>query len=331
LGLSTAEIKGKSMREALGEQLFNQTLPYVEQVLKGRPQTYEIERVGQDGIKRHNLVNYIPHFVGDIVEGFLAIVTDITPLKEMESQRQLLQSQLNEASKLATLGEMAGGVAHEINTPLAIIQGKVGQLTRKVLSGEIESKYFLKNLNVIDETVERMAKIIRGLKIYSRNGSGDPFEEVDLKALAEDTLNMCQERFNRAAIDVEFVCDSPLRIQCRGGEISQILMNLLSNAIDAVEPLTHRKIKVEIKLQSKMAKILISDSGPGIPETIALKIMQPFFTTKKVGKGTGLGLSISKGIAEVHGGSLVYDSSFSNTTFVLSLPIRQPDLKGTAA
>jgi two-component system NtrC family sensor kinase len=227
------------------------------------------------------------------------------------------------SAKLVALGEMAGSIAHEINNPLAIIQANANLL--KDLMGEnIDKVMGLKIAEKIISTTDRIAKIIKGLRIISRNGDGDPFSPVALGLLIEDTLGICREKFKSHAVKIEINSQSALtQIECRQVQITQVLINLLNNAYDAVENLPERWVKIDITEDSESVEISLTDSGNGLPKELIEKIYQPFFTTKGIGKGTGLGLSISKGLIQSHKGKLWVDETCQNTRFTINLPKRQ--------
>jgi PAS domain S-box-containing protein len=252
------------------------------------------------------------------IERYLAIRFEITEQKRAEAK-------LQESSKMASLGEMAGSIAHEINNPLAIIQGKSHQTLKLFERGSLSSEELQARLKVIHSTTERIATIVRGLRSFSRNATADPFESTPIKEIVEDTLSLCQESFKNHDIDLQTKKIPHLFLECRGTEISQVLLNLLSNANDAVRNLDEKWVQLEVKADSKNKnlKIMVTDSGKGISKEILNGIMAPFFTTKEAGKGTGLGLSISKGIIESHNGKLFVDENHPNTRFMIELPLKQ--------
>lgn len=224
------------------------------------------------------------------------------------------------ATKMAALGEMAGGVAHEINNPLATIMLR----SQIMLEDANELPEIKEHLHIVIRTAERISKIIQGLRNFSRDASRDPFQKVSLEKIIEDTLSFCQARFKNKDINL-IVKGIPkdLEIECRATQISQILINLLNNSCDAIEDAAIKWIEISARVENETVEVSITDSGSGIPPDIAEKIMQPFFTTKDIGKGTGLGLSVSKGIIEAHGGTLKLDPSGSNTKFLIQLPLHQ--------
>ncbi len=231
-------------------------------------------------------------------------------------------------TKLAALGEMAGGIAHEINNPLAIIIGKAEALLQDLKNNEFTPEQGVKKLNQIIATSERIARIIQGLKVFSRNADKDPFDRVEINSIIEDILSFCSEKFRLREINLKIIRLPEIAfLECRRVQIGQVILNLLNNAYDALESLAEKWVNVDLKLLEGRLQIMVTDSGNGISPFIVDKLMQPFFTTKVVGNGTGLGLSISKGIIEDHNGQLRYDRSCANTRFIIDLPLKQNKLK----
>lgn len=231
------------------------------------------------------------------------------------------QQSLALSSKMSALGEMAGGVAHEINTPLAVIQMRTDLMLDSLNDEELDKEIFKSSLVAIDLTVKRIGQIVKGLRSFARDGSQDELSLYSVQRIIEDTFGLCRERFANHGVSLECVAtDENIQLNCRPGEISQVLLNLLNNAYDAVQGLNAKWVKVEAYKSEEKIFLCVSDSGPGIPPEIQAKMMQPFFTTKEIGKGTGLGLSISRGFIENHGGKLTIDNAVSHTRFVLSFP-----------
>lgn len=250
--------------------------------------------------------------------------------KEVELEKSLLieRAKMVNSSKMATLGEMSAGIAHEINNPLAIIVGKTDKLERLAARPDTTVATLLPEFADIKKTAHRIASLIKGLRTFSRNSEGDPFLPASVDGLVTDTLALCKERFKNSSVNLIVPESLELEIDVRATQISQILLNLLNNAYDAVNGTHDAWIKLEIMtVDTRFIRFVVSDSGLGIPANVADKIMNPFFTTKDIGKGTGLGLSISQGMAHDHGGSLRLDSLAPNTCFILELPIRQADHK----
>jgi C4-dicarboxylate-specific signal transduction histidine kinase len=240
---------------------------------------------------------------------------------ELDMQRAAIV----QSSKMAALGDMASGIAHEINNPLAIIKGIVHQTKKHIENGSIDLIKFKEDLLKVEITVNRIAKIITSLRMISRNSEEDPIEYIKISSLVESVRELNEERYKRHSIDLRVNCNIDISIECRPSQIAQLLINLLANAFDAVKILPERWVALDIIQNGDLVIISVTDSGKGISSEVEKKLMLPFFTTKDIGKGTGLSLSISKGIAEGHHGRLYYDSSSKNTRFVLELRIKQPE------
>jgi C4-dicarboxylate-specific signal transduction histidine kinase len=236
--------------------------------------------------------------------------------RELEIQR----ARNIHSSKLSALGEMAGGVAHEINTPLATIRMTAENCEYLLSEGDLKKEVFSQSLDRIIKTVDRIAKIVLSLKTFSRDGSNDRFELVSCKKILEEVLSFSAERFKSNEVEVRSNFED-VSVYCQQIQIEQVLLNLLNNSFDAVQNVERKWIEITAKRQGDMLRIEVKDSGERIPEDVEKKLMSPFFTTKEIGKGTGLGLSVSLGIAKRHGGNLYYDSECDHTCFVLLLPL----------
>lgn len=233
------------------------------------------------------------------------------------------QMQLTQSAKMVALGEMAGGIAHEINTPLTVISNHVFNLKLMQEISNIDEVSLEKSLDKIEQTVFRIASIVRGLQNMSRDGSMDKMELTPLSSIIDEAFSMCEERFKSRGVEFAKPSDPKVHIMCRKVQISQVLVNLLNNAYDAIEGLPDKKITIKVKSTDDSVAISVIDSGTGVPSEIQGKLFQPFFTTKGVGKGTGLGLSISHGIITHHGGDLFYTDANGKSEFVISLPLPQ--------
>jgi signal transduction histidine kinase len=249
-----------------------------------------------------------------VVESLTVKTEKATAIQELDNVRL----KVAENSKMAALGEMAGGIAHEINNPLAVIRGSCGIL--KSLATEERADITRINTMVakIDSTAVRIAKIVSGLKMFSRDAGKDPLEKVQLKEIVSQTLDFCQMRFANKEIPIHIdPINESLTVVCRSAQISQVLLNLLNNSFDAIQGQAKPWVKIQIFVNSSRVTLSVTDSGNGIPHEIQSQLMQPFFTTKKAGEGTGLGLSVAHGIMQGHGGALKLDTSSPNTRFLM--------------
>ena len=231
------------------------------------------------------------------------------------------QAQLVQGSKLSALGEMAGGVAHEINNPITIVLLMSEEIENLLERDPTNIKALTKAATRIKNTANRIANIVAGLRSISRDGRTDQLEEFTAASLVEDTLGFCSERFRGHGVRVDVAIEpADARVTGRRVEISQVLLNLMNNAFDAVVGCKNPWVSVRIDQGEKDCVISVTDSGSGVPAEVAAKIFSPFFTTKGAGKGTGLGLSISAGILQAHKGKLTLDTECSNTCFKATLP-----------
>jgi signal transduction histidine kinase len=228
------------------------------------------------------------------------------------------------AAKMAALGEMSANVAHEVNNPLAAILLRAERLAQLGRQNRLDTAATIKAAREIAATCERIRRIIDALRSFARQGEGDPLRPEPVVGIVRDTLELCGQRFRMSSIELTVEPIPPdLRVDCRNAQITQILVNLLSNAHDAIERTPHPWVRLTVEAAGESpgseVRIAVTDSGPGIPPEIAGRIMEPFFTTKAIGRGTGLGLSVSRGIAETHGGRLELDTRSPRTRFVLTL------------
>lgn len=256
---------------------------------------------------------------------------DITQRKELEKTIENERVKIIQTSKLAALGEMSAGIAHEINNPLAIIFANTNRLKRNIEPGTNEQA--INSLNTIENMVKRITKIIKGLRTFARDADNDPFQNFLVQNLIEDIASICGERLK--ANSVEFILpekiSQELTLDCNPTQITQVIINLIMNSFDSIHEQNKPWIKFDIITNEDKIKFIITDSGKGISKEIADKIFQPFFTTKEVGKGTGIGLSISKGLVEAHKGTIYLDTTSENTKFVIELPLKHSDSKQNTA
>ena len=243
------------------------------------------------------------------------------------TERQHMQAQLEASARLSALGMMAGGVAHEINNPLTIIHASASDLLELAQDRPVlASEEVIRSSRRIRQTAERIAKIVKSLRRISREGANDQLFPAQVGKIVEETLEICREKFRIHSVQLLVPdIDPALTLPCREVQIAQVLLNLLQNAYDAVVELPGEKwVRLEVTVQESSLLLSVIDSGPGVPETLKTKIMDPFFTTKEVGKGTGLGLTLSRTIVEEHGGTLELSEQAGHTCFRLSLPMSVP-------
>ena len=245
-----------------------------------------------------------------------------TKIIETEEKLNLERAKNIQSEKLQMLGEMASGVAHEIKNPLSMIAMLAEKLQRLKMQESDVGEKVVEFAKKIAKSVSRIDKIVVSLQKFSRNASNDPLVLTSVNEIFEDTLELCHEKLVNSGITFRLVpVSADLKVSCRPVEMSQVLLNLLLNARDAIEPLSDKWIELAAEKVDDRIVIRVTDSGAGIPEKIAKNIFNPFYTTKPPGKGTGLGLSISKSIIESHGGGFEINRLCKNTQFVVKIPL----------
>lgn len=225
----------------------------------------------------------------------------------VKARLELAQEKLKSDStaRLASLGEMAQGIAHEINNPLSVVLFSAEELNQRAQKKDFDPEFFENFTEKILRMSQRMAKIVKGLRYFSRDAENDPIKPTSLSFILEQAIDMRSERFKNNKIQFTLhPFDESLIVNCREVQMVQVIINLLNNAHDATMKRESRWINVFVSEQSDTVVIKIENSGDVIPKELAEKIFEPFFSTKEVNKGSGLGLSISIGLMQQNGGDL---------------------------
>jgi signal transduction histidine kinase len=269
-------------------------------------------------------------------------------LAQRQAELERLQIQMVHSEKMASLGQLAAGVAHELNNPAGFIYGnmeilsactiKLERLLRfyddaplsssvvveaGAIKGEMDYEHLLEDLKSIiadcHHGAERIRDIVQNLRLFSRLDEAE-FKKVDIHEGIESTIRLVSQYYGSGRTALErYYNDLPL-VDCYAGQLNQVWMNLLTNAAQAGG--REGKVRVTTRRENNMAVVSINDNGGGIAPEHLKKIFDPFFTTKRVGEGTGLGLSITYGIIERHGGSINVESRLGEgTTFTVMIPI----------
>jgi PAS domain S-box-containing protein len=250
---------------------------------------------------------------GGPIEAVVAIGQDL-------SQIEALQQQVVRAERLATLGELAAGVVHELNNPLTSITVYAEYLVRKLESQGAETAD-LEKLRRIGASAQRILRFSRDLVQYARP-SGRDVESIDLAAVVRQSVSICEHLVERGGVTLGVEVDPELPVvQAVGGQLEQVLINLITNAVHAVD--SGGRVVVRAQAESPSTVVLeVGDSGPGIADGDQERIFEPFFTTKSDGKGTGLGLPIVRNIVDQHRGEIrVGRSDLGGAAFRVILPI----------
>ena len=258
--------------------------------------------------------------------GVVGVGQDITELNkiriEKESERQISAAQIVHASKLATLGEMATSIAHELNQPLNVIRIAAANARRKVSAGTAGPEYLNNKLERIEGQIERAATITDHMRMFGREAK-EELEAIDPQAVVMTALDLIGEQLRLSGIEIvtEFSEDCP-SVFGHIIQAGQVILNLLSNAKDAISK-TDGEAKITLRVfdDDEGVHITVEDTGGGIPVDVLPRIFEPFYTTKEIGEGTGLGLSVSYGIIQDMHGTITAENIGDGARFTIIMPI----------
>lgn len=270
-----------------------------------------------DGGEKRMLVDFEPiPLPSGTIDSVLVVGRDVTRVRQLEEQ-------VTHADRLATLGQLAAGVVHELNNPLTSILVYTEYLLRKTES-EPQDPGDREKLRRILGAAERIQEFAKNLVAYSRSERGAR-ESLDASSVIDESVAFCEPLLDRRRVIVVRAYEDVPALPAVRGQLQQVLINLLTNAIQAV-PEAHGRIVVSLAAPTHgWIAIRVDDNGPGIPRERREDIFRPFVTTKPSGQGTGLGLSIVRNLVERHGGTIdVGESSLGGASFVLSFPVKSP-------
>lgn len=314
LGWQREEIIGKKITKLIPDELIEmKELECIDFGMhyQGYIQNYETERITKNGEKK--LMNLTESYIrdeNDDIIGRSQILRDLTDVRMREEQIQ-------QSERLATVGHMAAGVAHEVGNPLTAISSLVQVCQRKT-----DDEFIQDQLKKVRDHIQRINKIVRDLVDFSRPSSMQA-ENVQLNEIVESAVGLLQHdaRCRDVDFNMDLAEDLPL-VSCVPDQVHQVLVNLLLNAVDAMKEVKDPRVQITTESTDEQVKMSVSDIGKGIKEEHKSRIFEPFFTTKGVGSGTGLGLSVSHGIINKIGGSINVESTYGEgTTFIIQLPV----------
>lgn len=308
-GYKKEELLGKSFLTVLSKEHKGER--FKKTILEGVKQTYEVEVVNKSGEVRYAILSISPirNNEGMIVEA-LGIAKDITEQKGFEQQ-------ISRTEKMSAIGQLAAGIAHEINNPLGGILNCLYNLRKKRFSPEKEEEYY----KSMEDGIHRVKKIVSQLLDFSQQHEPE-FTSVDINGLVDEVLFLLNYALSKNGISIEKSLDPNIPIfMLDRHKMTQVLTNILLNSVQAIKG--KGQITVRTGQGEGWCHIDITDTGNGIPEDILPRIFDPFFTTKDVSEGTGLGLSVSKGIVDMHHGRIdVRSEEGRGATFTIKLPIQ---------
>ncbi len=245
-----------------------------------------------------------------------SLVVEVAERRRTEEQLRAAQADLVQAGKLATLGQMSAGITHEINQPLTALRALSENACRQLEIGRTAD--VARNLRSIAGLTERIGRITAQLKSFAWKAPVPP-EPISLAASVTSVLEMLRDRIDQEAVELQVAVPPAARVACDAYRLEQVLLNLLSNALDAMKDGPRRQLRIGTRMDGERIHVAVADSGPGIPDAVMPRLFEPFFTTKSAGEGLGLGLVISSSIVSAFGGSLRARSSAEGTVFEFDL------------
>ena len=323
-GYSDKELIGREFIEIINPPFKDIVMQRFSDGLKsGAVATYEIEILNKDKKAVPVELNVAPltNNKGQMI-GRIGVARDITRRHLEEAKRQEMEMRALTQDKLASLGEIATGVAHEINQPLSYIKIILESTLHDLENEKLDKAELSGDFNESLRQVGKISNIISHLRTFGRSDVTS-FSSVDLSGVLEDTLILMKERLRikNITIDVQLAEHFPM-LYGNHVKLEQLFVNLIQNSIDAIEGQGEGEIILTAEAENKEASITYSDNGEGIEPKILEKIFDPFFTTKEPGKGTGIGLSIVYGIVQEHEGTITCESEKGKgATFEIKLPV----------
>src|SRR5438874_6850821 len=271
----------------------------------------------QSNLRLENSRKAMIHIMRDLKE-----TTEEVQRREQELREK--QEQLVQAGKLATLGELTTGVAHELNNPLNNIGLFIGNVIDLIELGEADPQRILHELHSAMQQVHKATEIISHLRTFGRAATVSR-EPVVINQVIQRAISLVHKQLHLRQIEVQLRFPSEDVIVIGNAiQMEQVFINLLTNARDALADMTQKMITITCTVKTDVVNIHFCDTGPGIPAGLEQRIFDPFFTTKEVGAGTGLGLSITYGIIKEHQGSIAVESCpGEGALFIIQLPLKQ--------
>jgi C4-dicarboxylate-specific signal transduction histidine kinase len=283
--------------------------------------THELTIKGKNKVEHHLLLSTAERLATDGRQtGFWLVVTDVTDMRQKEAS-------LNQAAKMATLGEMSTGMAHELNQPLNVIRLTMENVRRKLAQDDVQQEFLLSKFDRIDDQVTRASKLVSLMRTFGRVAPS-AFEPFDLIESTFRAIDLMQEqlRLSQIKISADLPHSVPAIVNGSSSQYEQVLINLMSNARDAISlgSASGGTIDVGFKVEADVFVISVEDTGGGIAEDVIDRIFEPFFTTKSVGEGTGLGGAISYGIINDMNGTIGATNTNLGALFEIRLPKHHP-------
>lgn len=324
---SLESVYKKNVYDLVDEEYRDKFIEFNEKVCSGHKGNLVFKVIGLQGTSRWMETYAAPIKLSNGETAHIAITNDISEKIHAEEEYNKQKAIAQHQAKLASIGELAAGVGHEINNPLAIIKGYVTNIEKRLKKNNDIDKNSLDNyLTKILNATDRIEKIVLGLRTFSRTDSNEK-ESFSPSEAIKESINMINEIYENDGIKLEFeneLKENDPWIQGSRGKFQQVIMNLFSNAKDALADFSKKRININIKCIKDNVVVQVQDNGHGIPDNIKSKILDPFFTTKDVNKGTGIGLSLANTFIQEMDGKLTIESQVGKgSTFTISFPVKE--------
>ncbi|MFO1431571.1 MAG: ATP-binding protein [Candidatus Competibacteraceae bacterium] len=320
--LSSRELRGRHLKDILGNEVYAAVRPYIEAALAGRAVDFEQVLPRPDTGDRHVAVNHIPDSTatGEI-KGFFVIMRDVTAHQQHEEEQRRRLTALSQAARLMTMDRMATEIAHEINQPLTAIANYSAACLRALQNEQPVTKVmgWLEQVNV---QAKRASQIVQQLRAFIRKGKLPPVV-VDIDRLVGEVIDCTavEARAHGIAVSVQ-PSDESCRVVADRMLIEQVILNLIRNAMEALDGMdsAQRRLCIKVTRGTETIAISVCDNGPGIPPELGERIFEPFVTSRR--EGLGMGLAICRSIVEAYGGALTVTSTpGEGATFTFTLPM----------
>jgi len=327
-GVSPQELNGRRIRDLLGEATYAGIRPYIERALAGEEMDYEGQIDLPNAGRRWVRAIYVPdHNAQGGVDGYYAIVIDISERKQAEEIKRRHMAELAHAYRLATAGELATELAHELNQPLTTINNYSEACLRMLTTGEINRTEVYDILERISQQAHWAADVVRRLRQFV--GPREPqFATYDVARLVTEVMQLAEADARAQDTPITLDVEQGLpKVRVDAILIQQVVLNLVRNALDAMQPCPPDQRHLTLtarRMAANQVQFSVRDTGPGVPPSLAEHLFEPFHSTKK--DGMGMGLAISRSIVEAHGGKLDMTSNDDKgTTFSFFLHAAEPE------
>jgi C4-dicarboxylate-specific signal transduction histidine kinase len=256
----------------------------------------------------------------------LGIVENLTEARGLEDSARAHEARVQASARVNALGEMASGIAHEINNPLTVINGSLQLVRRHLINNSSLVPQVERSLERAEQMVFRISRIIKVLSQLGQSNEPEQTADAEVKGIINNALMLFSQRCDHAGTSLDVNLEDPdLVVQCKATDLTMMLVELLLNAFEANRGVKNPSINLSTATNGNILEFRVVDGGPEIPTQVVSKMFQPFFTTRKVGEGMGLGLCIAQNIAREHGGDLRYTRENGKTKFVARVPLRQDE------